>query len=881
MSLLQISIFLLLASSQLSQCFPQSLVATGGESSQDSSVGQVLEKIQVKPIEITKFHINSTIQFRYARTHIVSHVKNPGTAPNKADFTIILPDSAFISNFSMIIKEVEYVAEVKEKEEAKKTFDEAVSDGKGAGIVSKDARDANLFTVSTNIEPGEKVVFKLTYEELLERKAGTYEHSINIDPKQIVDDLKIEVYINESLPISTISVPELIQSNEIDSINNEESQVAVVSKDVDGYQNNARIVFAPSSDYQKEAGAQGISGQFLVKYDLDRNGQGNEVQVIDGYFVHYFVPDNLETLPKHAIFVLDVSGSMWGEKMEQLKDAMFTILDDMTENDYIDIITFSDGTAHWQPLEESDIEPQRANTLIKATEKNKNEAIKHIIDLEADGGTNINEAMLEGIKLAEVAIQSENLPKEVKSMIVFLTDGLPSTGEQNGDVIKKNIKEANEKLDIPIFCIGFGLDADFDLIKDISLQSDSFSKRIYEGSDAALQLEDFYAEIASPLVSNLKFEYVGGAVDNSSISNTNLKTFFKGGEYIIAGKLEDDVPEGEILSVKVVGEGKKGVYEKTFEICLYEEGTPEDLTILYSDTDVVPSCYFPPLYPPRSNTQQFMQKLHAFLNIKQLIKKSDSESEKKALELALENNFVTDLTSLVIVRPDEPPTVSVLENVDLLANLDTFSSHFIAASFAGGFNKVSFASPIYDAYALSYDQADIVYDADFGVDDYESNILALQLPTTATTTSTSIPADTKVPSNNQQPMSTTTTTITTTTTTTTIINKATASTKVPAVKTTTTSTSLECEGQLSIFTKTYLRGENFTVTDDVTDFSNFSFDDLSVSASVSGTCCWTIFAEKNFTGKRLVLSSNKKYTSVSSLGELFRDVSSVSKHNCT
>ena len=120
MSLLQISIFLLLASSQLSQCFPQSLVATGGESSQDSSVGQVLEKIQVKPIEITKFHINSTIQFRYATTHVVSHVKNPGTAPNNADFTIILPDSAFISNFSMIIKDVEYVAEVKEKEEAQK-----------------------------------------------------------------------------------------------------------------------------------------------------------------------------------------------------------------------------------------------------------------------------------------------------------------------------------------------------------------------------------------------------------------------------------------------------------------------------------------------------------------------------------------------------------------------------------------------------------------------------------------------------------------------------------------------------------------------------------------------------------------------------------------
>merc|ERR1739844_555099 len=256
------------------------------------------------------------------------------------------------------------------------------------------------------------------------------------------------------------------------------------------------------------------------------------------------------------------------------------------------------------------------------------------------------------------------------------------------------IKEANEKLDIPIFCIGFGLDAEF----------------------------------ASPLVSNLKFEYVGGAVDNSSISNTNLKTYFKGGEYIIAGKLEDDVPEGEILSVKVVGEGKKGVYENTFEICLYEEGTPEDLTILFNDTDVLPSCYFPSLYPQRSIAQQFMQKLHAFLNIKQLIKKSDSESEKKALELALENNFVTDLTSLLVVRPYEPPTVSILENVDLLSNQDTFSSHFISSSFAGG--PSLFAAPVqYDAY---------VYDA-IG-EDYYLDFEDIALSSTPSTLNFPVPA---------------------------------------------------------------------------------------------------------------------------------------------
>ena len=131
-----------------------------------------------------------------------------------------------------------------------------------------------------------------------------YNHSININPNQIVNDLKIEILINESLPISSLSVPEFVQSNKIDFTANEESNVAEVERNVDGIANNARIVFAPDKAYQVEA------GQFVVKYDVDRKGQENEVQFIDGYFVHYFVPENLETLPKHVVFVLDVSGSM-------------------------------------------------------------------------------------------------------------------------------------------------------------------------------------------------------------------------------------------------------------------------------------------------------------------------------------------------------------------------------------------------------------------------------------------------------------------------------------------------------------------------------------------------------------------------------------------
>merc|ERR1712142_303553 len=115
----------------------------------------------------------------------------------------------------------------------------------------------------------------------------------------------------------------------------------------------------------------------------------------------------------------------------------------------------------------------------------------------------------------------------------------------------------------------------------------------------------------------------------------------------------------------------------------------------------LPMCLLPPSYPPRSMAQNFMQKLHAFLNIKQLIRKADlgdevekSENKQKALRLALDNNFVTSMTSLVVVRPDEKPTVSSLHephqdfggilNQSFQPSISSFSPGHIATRVVGG-----------------------------------------------------------------------------------------------------------------------------------------------------------------------------------------------------
>jgi len=100
---------------------------------QEFSVERVKRADEPSLLEISKFHINTNIQFRYARTLVTSHVKNPDTVTHKADFNMIIPESAFISNMSMIIKNKTYVSEVKDKDAAKDTYDEAVVRGYTVG----------------------------------------------------------------------------------------------------------------------------------------------------------------------------------------------------------------------------------------------------------------------------------------------------------------------------------------------------------------------------------------------------------------------------------------------------------------------------------------------------------------------------------------------------------------------------------------------------------------------------------------------------------------------------------------------------------------------------------------------------------------------------
>ena len=94
----------------------------------------------------------------------------------------------------------------------------------------------------------------------------------------------------------------------------------------------------------------------------------------DGYFVHFFAPANIDPLPKDVIFVIDKSGSMWGNKIVQLQQAMTKILTDMYTTDRFTVLAFDNNMRWWK----TNLEP--------ATPENIESAKTYVGRVTASGG---------------------------------------------------------------------------------------------------------------------------------------------------------------------------------------------------------------------------------------------------------------------------------------------------------------------------------------------------------------------------------------------------------------------------------------------------------------------------------------------------------------
>ncbi|MED6236789.1 hypothetical protein ATANTOWER_014245, partial [Ataeniobius toweri] len=259
--------------------------------------------------DIYSFHINSTVTGRYATTIITSRVANRMDESREIEFHVQIPKNAFISRFTMFIDGQVYDGVVKTKEQAQQQYTAAVSRGQSAGIVSSVGRTMEEFKTSVNVAAHKKVTFELTYEELLKRTHGKYEMLIHARPMKPVKDFKVDVYIYEKAGISFIDVKGGLSTKALAN--------AITKTHAE---KQAWVYFYPTEDQQKSCdscGEEGMNGDLIIVYEVNRDNGLGDIKTSDGYFVHHFAPSNLPRIPKNVVFVIDQSGSMQGRKIQQ------------------------------------------------------------------------------------------------------------------------------------------------------------------------------------------------------------------------------------------------------------------------------------------------------------------------------------------------------------------------------------------------------------------------------------------------------------------------------------------------------------------------------------------------------------------------------------
>uniref|UniRef100_A0AAZ3PYV8 Inter-alpha-trypsin inhibitor heavy chain H3 n=1 Tax=Oncorhynchus tshawytscha TaxID=74940 RepID=A0AAZ3PYV8_ONCTS len=475
--------------------------------------------LSLSQVEVYSVKVACKVASRFAHTVITSSALNKANSSQEVFFEVDLPKTAFITNFSMSIEGQTYTGEVKEKEKAKKQYQKAVSTGQTAGLVKASGRKMEKFSVSVNIAANSNVTFILTYEELLQRKLGQYEIMTQVKPKQLVQHFEIVADIYEPQGIAFLDAYGTFISNEL---------LPLVEKTVTD--KKAHISFCPTMDQQRKCpGCDGtlIDGDFVIKYDVNRaETLACLFQIVNGYFVHFFAPPDLPRVPKNVVFVIDRSGSMSGNKMHQTREAMLTILNDLHEDDYFGIVTFDHHISTWK------------GSLTKATTGNVSEAKGFVKGIQHSGYTDINGALMKAVDIMMKDKQANKFTERSVSMIILLTDGMPNSGVSSTPQIQENVRDAMGG-NMSLFCLGFGNDVDYSFLDVMSRQNQGLARRIYEGSDATVQLQGFYEEVASPLLSEVDLHYPDNLVN--SLTTSHYKQLFNGSEIVVAGRLTDNM----------------------------------------------------------------------------------------------------------------------------------------------------------------------------------------------------------------------------------------------------------------------------------------------------------------------------------------------------
>ena len=493
----------------------------------------------IPPIEVPnlaiKYHrVNVTIDNQVATTEIDQVFLNDSEWELEGIYIFPLPEEAAISDFAMWVDGEKWEGELLTQEKARQIYEDIVRQRKDPALleyIGRDAFQASIFP----IPPGGERRIELAYSQVLLADQELVKYVYPLDTERFssrpLEEVVITVHIHSSQAIKAVYSPS--HDIAIDRVDDHNVNVSFEANDV-----------TPDRDFE-------------LYYTLSDEEFGVNLLTYresgeDGFFLLLLAPkvevESQEVVAKDLIFVLDTSGSMEGEKLEQAKEALGYVLEHLNPEDQFNIIAFSTGVN----LYADEVQP--------AT--NCREARRFIDRLTAVGGTNIDRALLEALEMAK---------GERPQIIIFLTDGLPTEGVVEMEEIIEDVREAAYE-NARIFAFGVGDDVNTLLLDTIAQENGGASVYVRPDESIEEEVSTFYAKVSTPLLADIDLDFGGIRVEDTY--PYALPDLFLGSQLVTVGRYSNNGHATIVLKGEINGEEQEFRYGADFPAQGGEEFIP-------------------------------------------------------------------------------------------------------------------------------------------------------------------------------------------------------------------------------------------------------------------------------------------------------------------
>ncbi|WWR15129.1 VIT and VWA domain-containing protein [Lachnospiraceae bacterium JLR.KK008] len=473
-----------------------------------------------------------------ADVYVTQTYVNEGTNPINASYVFPASSSAAVHGLKITVGDQTVTAQIKEKEEAKEVFEEAKSEGKVATLMEQ--QRPNVFTMDVaNIMPGMTTSIELHYTEMIQPLEGLYEFSFPtvVGPRYVSAPKEGESakdnswaaspYLHEGeTPDGTYNITVNLSAGvPVTELSCKTHKVNVIKGD----ETAACITLADSEDY---AG----NRDFILQYRLTGEAVQSGLLLAPGEAENFFMltvqpPQRYqpeEIPPREYIFVLDISGSMYGHPIDTAKSLISDLVSSLNATDSFNLILFSDEFY------------QLAPASLPANAENIQLAIHLIEKQEGCGGTEMTPALQQAL-----AIPAD--PNTARS-IVTITDGYICDEQEIFRTINENMGTTS------FFSFGIGTSVNTYLTKGIATAGLGESFVVTNEADAQACAQRFRNYISAPLLTNIQIEYDG--FDVYDVEPSVPSTLFAQKPIVLFGKWQGE-PSG---TIKVTGKSGNADY---------------------------------------------------------------------------------------------------------------------------------------------------------------------------------------------------------------------------------------------------------------------------------------------------------------------------------